>query len=342
MSLEFPDRVAGAVQRCERFLGGAGVRVIAVRSDVEVGRLGHRGGDQSRSPRRGSLSWPRPRSEVDGTWHTGPGPRHDGWRLGQGAVRRAHAGRGMARCQGCARGGRRSPSPGFVVVSDFGMALRAGGWHARRWSRTVEDGWSHRTYVLERMPTMKFLTLLALWASASVGLAAETETKPETDRHVVVITIDGLPAYYLDDPAASLPVIRGLAADGVGAEGMRVSNPSVTWPNHTTLMTGVHPERHGVLYNGVLERSAAGARPDGPEEDSGRAGPGSAAVRHPGGGRPDLGGDQLALHARVEVAGRQLPRRARHAPVHDPEAARRAGGGRPARSVRRGQRRRPG
>ncbi len=107
---------------------------------------------------------------------------------------------------------------------------------------------------------MKFLTLLALWASASVGLAAETETKPETDRHVVVITIDGLPAYYLDDPAASLPVIRGLAADGVAAEGMRVSNPSVTWPNHTTLMTGVHPERHGVLLTAFWSARARAGR----------------------------------------------------------------------------------
>jgi len=77
------------------------------------------------------------------------------------------------------------------------------------------------------------------------------------ERHVVVISIDGLPSYYFNDPHASLPVIRGLAKSGVAAvEGMHVSNPSVTWPNHTTLMTGVHPEKHGVLFNGGLERNA--------------------------------------------------------------------------------------
>ncbi len=79
----------------------------------------------------------------------------------------------------------------------------------------------------------------------------------ETDRHVIVITLDGFPAYYLDDPEVSLPVLRGLRDAGAStAEGMHVSNPSVTWPNHTTLMTGVHPEKHGVLFNGVPKRNS--------------------------------------------------------------------------------------
>ena len=76
----------------------------------------------------------------------------------------------------------------------------------------------------------------------------------EPNRHVVLITIDGFPAAMLTDPKTPIPHIRELAAQGVAAEGMRVSTPSVTWPNHTTLVTGVHPERHSVLYNGVLTR----------------------------------------------------------------------------------------
>ena len=87
---------------------------------------------------------------------------------------------------------------------------------------------------------------VVLLMSAAVGQAAEA-----AERHVVVISIDGLPSSYFNDPHASLPIIRGLAKSGVAAvEGMQVSNPSVTWPNHTTLMTGVHPEKHGVLFNG--------------------------------------------------------------------------------------------
>jgi len=39
---------------------------------------------------------------------------------------------------------------------------------------------------------------------------------------------------------------------------MKVSNPSITWPNHTTIVTGVRPEKHGVLANGFLVRGAPG------------------------------------------------------------------------------------
>jgi predicted AlkP superfamily pyrophosphatase or phosphodiesterase len=81
------------------------------------------------------------------------------------------------------------------------------------------------------------------------------------DRHVVIITMDGFPNYVFRDPHAPIPTLRSLAAQGVAAEGMRPSNPSITWPNHTTLVTGVTPAKHSVLFNGLLIREGAG-KPD--------------------------------------------------------------------------------
>jgi predicted AlkP superfamily phosphohydrolase/phosphomutase len=72
---------------------------------------------------------------------------------------------------------------------------------------------------------------------------------------VVLISLDGFAASYLDDSKAPLPNLRRLAAEGARAEGMQVVTPSVTWPNHTTLVTGVTAARHGVLVNGRIERS---------------------------------------------------------------------------------------
>ena len=79
-----------------------------------------------------------------------------------------------------------------------------------------------------------------------------------SDRHVILITMDGFPAYLLDDPQAPIPTLRRMAMEGVAAEGLRVSNPSVTWPNHTTLVTGLDPAQHSVLFNGVLIRGGPG------------------------------------------------------------------------------------
>lgn len=81
----------------------------------------------------------------------------------------------------------------------------------------------------------------------------------DADRHVVVVCIDGLAAYLVQDPKAPLPTVRQLAKEGSYAEaGMSVSNPAVTWPNHTTLVTGVRPMMHGVLANGMLVRGQGG------------------------------------------------------------------------------------
>jgi predicted AlkP superfamily pyrophosphatase or phosphodiesterase len=76
------------------------------------------------------------------------------------------------------------------------------------------------------------------------------------ERHVVLITIDGFPAEMYRDPKTPIPNIRALAAEGVSAERMHVSNPTITWPNHTTLLTGVRAAKHSVLYNGVVQRGA--------------------------------------------------------------------------------------
>jgi predicted AlkP superfamily pyrophosphatase or phosphodiesterase len=78
---------------------------------------------------------------------------------------------------------------------------------------------------------------------------------------VVVISLDGFPAYALDDPRLPIPTLRKLAREGVMAASMRPVNPTVTWPNHTALVTGVDASEHQVLFNGLLTRPAGGGRP---------------------------------------------------------------------------------
>lgn len=95
---------------------------------------------------------------------------------------------------------------------------------------------------------MKHLLLLAALLFTLRGNAAPA-------RHVILISIDGLASYYFDDPRAHMPTIRALAARGVRAKRMQASFPSVTWPNHTTLVTGVEPGRHGVIANNYYDRA---------------------------------------------------------------------------------------
>jgi len=76
------------------------------------------------------------------------------------------------------------------------------------------------------------------------------------DKNVVVISLDGFPAYALEDERLPIPTLRNLMRNGASAKRMKTVNPSVTWPNHTAIITGVDASRHGVLYNGMLTRPA--------------------------------------------------------------------------------------
>jgi predicted AlkP superfamily pyrophosphatase or phosphodiesterase len=100
--------------------------------------------------------------------------------------------------------------------------------------------------------------LCALALSAGIVSAQTASQTPAKNRHVIVISIDGYAAYALADPAVPAPNLRALARDGVMAQAMLPVNPTVTWPNHTTLVTGVNPDRHGLLYNGLPVRRVPG------------------------------------------------------------------------------------
>jgi len=95
---------------------------------------------------------------------------------------------------------------------------------------------------------------LLLAIAAIVDMGAQQPPGAAAANRVVIISLDGFPGWALDDPYLPVPTLRKLAAAGAVAKGMRPVNPSVTWPNHTSMVTGVTPARHGVLFNGSLIR----------------------------------------------------------------------------------------
>lgn len=64
---------------------------------------------------------------------------------------------------------------------------------------------------------------------------------------VILISIDGFRADYLDRGVT--PNLKALADGGARAERMYPSFPSLTFPNHYTLVTGLVPDHHGIVNN---------------------------------------------------------------------------------------------
>jgi predicted AlkP superfamily pyrophosphatase or phosphodiesterase len=67
-----------------------------------------------------------------------------------------------------------------------------------------------------------------------------------------MVSVDGLkPEYVLEADARGLkiPFLRGLMREGAYARGVTGVWPTVTYPSHTTLLTGVSPAEHGIYNN---------------------------------------------------------------------------------------------
>lgn len=63
----------------------------------------------------------------------------------------------------------------------------------------------------------------------------------------IVISLDGFRADFLT--RGITPTLNQFIAEGVSPKYMHPSFPSLTFPNHFTLVTGLHPESHGVVGN---------------------------------------------------------------------------------------------
>lgn len=83
------------------------------------------------------------------------------------------------------------------------------------------------------------------------GAAAWQAPRPR----VVLISVDGLWARDLqraESAGVRLPVFDSLRRAGAHAAGVIGSLPSVTYPSHTTMITGLPPARHGVYANRIF------------------------------------------------------------------------------------------
>jgi len=104
---------------------------------------------------------------------------------------------------------------------------------------------------------------LAVLALGLAGVTADGSARAQATRvPVILLSIDGLkPDYVLDADTHGLkvPNLRRFVADGAYATGVTGVTPTVTYPSHTTLVTGVAPALHGILNNSPFDPLSANA-----------------------------------------------------------------------------------
>lgn len=99
----------------------------------------------------------------------------------------------------------------------------------------------------------KIIFACAMLLSASFAMAQQA-------KYVVLISIDGFrPDFYLDKSWPA-PNMQAMMDKGVHATGVNGIFPTITYPSHTTIITGVKPAKHGIWYNTPFEPEGASGR----------------------------------------------------------------------------------
>lgn len=91
-----------------------------------------------------------------------------------------------------------------------------------------------------------YLSVVILLLSTSFVFAAP----------VLMISIDGLKPEYVthaEEHSQRIPTLRRFLTEGTYADGVLAVLPTVTYPDHTTLITGVWPAEHGILNNQLFD-----------------------------------------------------------------------------------------
>jgi len=102
--------------------------------------------------------------------------------------------------------------------------------------------WTTRIFAAALCAALQACVTAPVNAPRHDTVVAETARAPVT----ILVSIDGFRPDYRDRGVT--PNLDALAAGGIHAA-MRPSFPSVTFPNHYTLVTGLRPDRHGIVGN---------------------------------------------------------------------------------------------
>lgn len=100
--------------------------------------------------------------------------------------------------------------------------------------------------------TKPFRLALGLLAILICGCAAQHPAEERRDYSpLILISIDGYRADYLDRGLS--PRLAAMAADGVRARALKPAFPTLTFPNHYTIITGLYPDHHGIVNNRMTD-----------------------------------------------------------------------------------------
>ncbi|KAJ3029283.1 UNVERIFIED_CONTAM: hypothetical protein HDU68_012600 [Siphonaria sp. JEL0065] len=108
--------------------------------------------------------------------------------------------------------------------------------------------WNNRRILLGAVATIALAAAIVCLVNLK-GILARPEAEPLDPNQpiIILVSLDGLREDYLS--RGLTPNLAALAASGISASFLVPSFPSLTFPNHYSIVTGLYPESHGIVAN---------------------------------------------------------------------------------------------
>jgi predicted AlkP superfamily pyrophosphatase or phosphodiesterase len=134
-------------------------------------------------------------------------------------------------------------------------------WHLRCEWQNIAGSWDMLAAVaggrrVNRRNLSPSAAVAAVLLAAMICVSAAKPQKSADAPLLVIISIDGLRPDYItaaDAHGAKVPNLLRFLKEGTYADGVQGVVPTVTYPSHTTLVTGVWPAKHGILANATFD-----------------------------------------------------------------------------------------
>lgn len=102
----------------------------------------------------------------------------------------------------------------------------------------------------KKIVTKSTLSQVALIVICSCFILSCASRKKITTQHVILISLDGVkPEFYMDTSYHAFNLKKLMDGGIYSSEGAKSVFPSITYPAHTSIITGNRPMKHGIFFN---------------------------------------------------------------------------------------------
>jgi predicted AlkP superfamily pyrophosphatase or phosphodiesterase len=107
-------------------------------------------------------------------------------------------------------------------------------------------------FLLATISILSKVAYKTIAASPTLGTRPAQSSSAKSIRHVLIVSVDGMkPESYTepDTHGLKVPTLREMVRSGASSDGVQSVMPTVTYPSHTAMVTGMNPRAHGIFTN---------------------------------------------------------------------------------------------